>query len=67
MTLDDYMIKEKLTDQEFGDRIGKSRMQVFRYRHGLQVPGKKTMPVIIEKTCGRVPPSSFYPAQADHP
>lgn len=55
-----YMKDNNLTDQGFGDLIGRSRMQVFRYRRNEQMPDKDTMLRILEVTKGAVDPASFY-------
>lgn len=60
MKLESFMNEHDFTDKSFGERIGKSRIQVYRFRHGLQVPTKKTMQKIIDVTAGAVDPASFY-------
>lgn len=66
-TLSEFMQDNDYTDESFGERIGKSRMQIYRYRHGLQVPTKKTMQRILEESGGVIDPSSFYQAQQQAP
>lgn len=58
--LDTWMTENDETDESFGQRIGRSRLQVFKYRHGLAVPRKDAMESIGEVTKGQVNPSSFY-------
>lgn len=58
--LDTYMKANDLSDEAFGKSIKRSRMQVYRYRHGIQVPGRKTMSSIIKATGGEVTANSFY-------
>jgi len=60
MTLDEYMKKQGLTDQQFGDRIDRSALQIFKYRHGKAMPPKQTMLKIVEVTDSEVPIESFY-------
>ncbi len=62
MQLDDYMKAHDFTDKSFGERIGKSRIQVYRYRHGMQIPGREAINKIFQITEGHVPPASFYPS-----
>ncbi len=61
------MQENELTDEGFGERIGRSRMQVFRYRHGEDVPSKKTMERILQVTEGQVQPGSFYQVSQQGP
>ena len=63
LTLEQYMRENNLTDQGFADLIGRSRMQVIRYRKGVQMPRRKVMEKIEEVTKGQVGPSSFYSPQ----
>lgn len=58
--LNEFMKKEGLTDKKFGEMIGKSRIQVYRYRNGEQIPDKETVIKIHEISNGQVPPGSFY-------
>lgn len=60
MTLDEYMKANELTDKCFGEHIGKSRVQIYRYRNGIQIPGKEAMRRISEVTGAKVTPASFY-------
>jgi transcriptional regulator with XRE-family HTH domain len=63
MKLEAFMNEHDLTDKSFGERIGKSRIQVYRYRHGMQIPTKNTMQKIVDVTQGAVDPASFYQSQ----
>jgi hypothetical protein len=63
MKLDEYMKQHDLTDEGFGERIGKKRLTIFKYRHGLIVPGKDAMERIVSITEGRVTPNDFYASQ----
>jgi hypothetical protein len=58
--LDTYMTENNETDESFGQRIGRSRLQVFKYRHGKAVPRKDAMERIHEVTKGQVTAQSFY-------
>jgi len=60
MSLDEYLKAHNLTDEEFGERIKRSRMQVFRYRNGRQIPRPAVMKRISEVTGGAVTANSFY-------
>lgn len=60
MKLDTYMTDNDYTDESFGEQIGRSRMQVFRYRHGLAVPRKNALQRIVKVTKGQVTAQSFY-------
>lgn len=60
MTLKEWMKLKELSDEAFGQLIKRSRMQVLRYRHGEQIPARKTMEKICEVTDNQVTPASFY-------
>jgi hypothetical protein len=59
-TLSEYMKEQQLTDEMFGDMVGRCRLQILRYRQGTQIPSRRTMARIFKVTGGAVPPSSFY-------
>jgi transcriptional regulator with XRE-family HTH domain len=52
------------TDKSFGEQIGRSRLQVLKYRHGKAIPGKSTMQRILEVSAGQVTAASFYTSQS---
>lgn len=60
MKLDTYISDKKMTDESFGEQIGRSRIQVFKYRHGLAMPRKDAMERIVEVTKGQVTSQDFY-------
>lgn len=60
MNLDAYMKSTGYTDESFGERIGRSRLQVFKYRHGLAIPRKIVMNKITKVSKGQVAESSFF-------
>ncbi len=59
-TLDQYLTDKGLSDEGFGEQIGKTGMQVGRYRRGLAIPREEVMENIYDETGGVVPPNSFY-------
>ncbi len=60
MTLNDYLLVQGLSDEEFAQRIGRSRTAVNRYRRGLRMPDRETMLAIHRETDGAVTVESFY-------
>lgn len=60
MTLDEFMKNNDYTDESFGKRIGKSRIQILRYRQGVQIPGRDAMKKIFKISGGHVTADSFY-------
>lgn len=59
MKLADWIAREGLSHQEFGDRIGKSQAAVSRYAAGLRMPDEETLIKIFEVTDGEVAPNDF--------
>lgn len=59
MKLADWLDAEKLSHQEFGDRIGKSQAAVSRYVAGKRMPDEETLIKIFEVTAGAVTPNDF--------
>jgi transcriptional regulator with XRE-family HTH domain len=59
MTLEQYLTNEKLTDAEFGIRVGLSQSQISRIRRGISLPSWDAMERIEEGTSGAVTANDF--------
>lgn len=65
MTLAEYMEAENLTDAAMGDRIGKSRVTVSRYRRGLEpIPGD-VVKRLVESSDGRMTANELLGIQTE--
>ena len=60
MILKDFLKENKITYEEFGKMINKSKQQVGTYVRGVCMPPKKTMLLIQKATNNRVQPLDFY-------
>jgi len=54
MNLNDWMQREKLTDEKMAERLGVSRSAVTHYRAGRRMPSPYTMVDIESETKGEV-------------
>jgi DNA-binding XRE family transcriptional regulator len=61
MTLQEYLERYEVRDDDFGDSIGVTRAAVTRFRNGTLRPSFATMVEICRKTRGRVSPNDFLP------
>lgn len=59
-----WLQRERMSDAEFGRRIGRSQVAVHRYRTGKRVPDRETMPRIVRETRGEVTANDFFGEQA---
>lgn len=59
MKLLDYLREKGLTQQQFGDLIGRSQQAVARYC-AARVPDSDTMKLILAASGGAVTPNDFY-------
>ena len=60
MNLQDFMRSKDMTDQQFADYIGVTRVAVTMYRNGDRIPKKEIMQNIRDFTKGKVQPNDFY-------
>ena len=60
MKLEEYLIKNALTDEEFAQRIGLSKHAIRKYRSGARFPLKWVVLAIEEETKGKVAPNDWY-------
>lgn len=63
MTLDEYLVKRKETNEAFGKRIGKSAEWVRQIRHGLSDCSARTCRLIEAETSGTVTFSDIHAAR----
>ncbi len=61
MKLDQYLKDNRLTDKEFGARIGRGQSSVTRLRRGETLPDWETARRISVETGGLVMPNDFLP------
>lgn len=61
MTLDEYLRAEKLTEAEFGRRVGKPQQTVNRWRRGV-LPSKDDLVSIATVTSNAVMPNDWLPS-----
>ncbi len=59
MKLGPWIKKEKITLEEFGERIRRGHSTVGRYIAGLLFPGRETLRDIYVETYGEVTPNDF--------
>lgn len=62
MLLVDWLEKHGVSDANFAELIGKSRIDVFRYKKGRVMPRPDVLARIAEATGGAVQPMDFYAA-----
>lgn len=67
MKLDDYLSREKLTDEAFGSLIGRNQSTVYRLRKGVTKPDWDTVARIIAATGGAVSADDFLQAEQSQP
>jgi DNA-binding transcriptional regulator YdaS (Cro superfamily) len=60
MTLDDYMIREDLTNAAFASMIGRSEATVWRIRYGEDDPSATTARAIVRATRGAVTHNDLF-------
>lgn len=60
MTLDDWLTSTNTADKDFADRIGVSRVTLFRLKTGRRKPGQVVMERIHTETGGAVTPNDFF-------
>jgi len=60
MNLQDFMRSKDMTDQQFANYIGVTRVAVTMYRNGDRIPKKEIMQNIRDFTKGKVQPNDFY-------
>lgn len=60
MTLQDYLTKRRLTDEEFAGKIGVNRSTVSRLRRTNQKPSEETLAAIVRATGGKVTANDFW-------
>ena len=60
MKLQDFIRSKDMTDQQFADYIGVTRVAVTMYRNGDRIPKKEIMQNIRDFTKGKVQPNDFY-------
>lgn len=61
MRLTEYLQQHDLSDAEFADEIGVTRMQVWRYRNAVAIPKPGMMAKIAQRTRGHVTPNDWVP------
>lgn len=54
MKLSEWLKEQKLTQKEFGRRIGRDRITVWRICNGITNPDKDTLKAIVAETGGAV-------------
>lgn len=59
MKLRDYRVREALTLEEFGSRVGVTAAAVSRYEAG-RIPDSRVLAAIIAATGGEVLPNDFF-------
>ena len=59
MTLQEFMDKNNLNDQQMAEKIDIHRSRVWRYRNGLSLPSWRTMLRIEKATGGKVKFADF--------
>jgi len=60
MKLQDFIRSKDMTDQQFANYIGVTRVAVTMYRNGDRIPKKEIMQNIRDFTKGKVQPNDFY-------
>jgi len=60
MTLDAYLIQNRIKDAEFAARLGCDRTTVYRIRAKGQRPSPELIESIARETGGLVQPNDFY-------
>jgi len=60
MTLKDWLEESGVEPSAFAERIGRTSESVRRYVNGARIPDRETMPLIFEKTDGRVTANDFF-------
>lgn len=60
MTLDQWLIREQLTNAEFGRRIGLSEASISRIRRGEQDPSADTARLIVAETNNAVTHNELF-------
>jgi len=60
MTLEEYLIKERLTDDVFAKRIKVSKHAIRKYKSGARFPKPWVVKAIRKETRGEVAPDDWY-------
>lgn len=60
MKLRDYLKSKNLTQGDFAEMVGCTRISVLRWVHDEAIPKKEWMLAIHEATKGKVRPHDFY-------
>ena len=60
MKLQEYLLKNALTDEQFANKIGLSKHAIRKYKSGARFPLKWVVLAIEKKTKGEVAPDDWY-------
>lgn len=60
MTLDAWIVSTRTPDNVFADKVGVSRVTLYRFKTGKRTPDQATMARIFEATGGSVTPNDFF-------
>jgi transcriptional regulator with XRE-family HTH domain len=60
MQLSDYLRQSELTDEAFGELIGRDRSSVYRLKNGQTKPTADVLQAIVHATEGAVTPNDFF-------
>lgn len=60
MTLDQYLTQNNISEEVFGDQIGRTQQAVNNYRKGRKPRDDETMRAIVMATNGQVTANDFY-------
>ena len=67
MTLAEWLAMRRMSYADFARSIGKSRVDVFRYKKGEVMPRPDVMALIIIATNGAVMPGDFFSSYRPKP
>lgn len=60
MKLTDWRRAAGLTQARLAEQLGTSQPTIAKYEAGTIMPGRRTMPRIVDATAGAVTPNDFY-------
>jgi transcriptional regulator with XRE-family HTH domain len=60
MQLSDYLKENELTDEAFGEKIGRDRSSVYRLKNSQTKPTADVLQAIVNATGGAVTPNDFF-------